>query len=305
MKRIALLITGLAISLSISMAQPIPAGKYVSRFISIIERISPEDVRTWKRVYDLYGLPQEADVSQLLGVENRDSLDIVFDTLEVVIGNGPSEELDALKAVLKEVTVRAEKLVLAKVPSFQGIAIEGDLDELAKRFEKRGWKDLWLEEFTEAELREAGYSLKDLHKRQGGIIVMKGYFRRKEAKLVLWPISPENNNVSYIGLSMIYSESNLHRFVDYDFMPLVEEYSNKYGECSILSQSERFKHSESYTSSYSIGPNQQLISYSFEIPSVTIRAQTNEDSKFQIIVHYTNIESMALQAEVERGIDDI
>lgn len=285
-----LLISALSIIVPLlSFGQTPTIKDLINKLMSVVNQVAPEYRDTWEKMIRLSNNHggSEYFLSALPFGELSDSYS-VLDSLDKELLRGNTSCVDSLRAVVVPISQTMANMALAMVPSFQGIEIDGTVENLVLLFEKKGWKDHWLQNLTEQELAQAGYTLKQLHQQSGGMVVLDGYFRRKTAQLLLWPVSEENNNVAYIALSMEYSETNLRAFEKYDLMPLVEEYARKYGEYKITPDSGRYANADSYTSSYSFSPQEILLYVHFDIPSVSMRVQVADNHKYKIIVYYLN-----------------
>ena len=273
----------------LSFCQGISVRDLMNKWVSVVDQTAPEYHDTWMKMLRLSDKHGDSDylMSMLQLGEEADSY-AILDSLDNVLKCGNTSCVDSLREVIVPVSQAMSKMALSLVPSLQGIDIDGNVEDLARQFEKKGWKDYWLTKFTEAELAQAGYTLQQLHRNNGGMIILEGYFRRKQSQLILWPISVEDNNVTNVALTMEYSETNLRSFEEYDLMPFVKEYEKKYGEYSITADSGRYEKADSYTSSYSFSPQEILFYVHFEIPSVSMRVQVSDSHRFKLIVYYLN-----------------
>jgi len=189
------------------------------------------------------------------------------------------EEIKATLALMSDYTP----------PSVQGVKIEGTVKELEKKFNQKGWTNMYDKLFNylpESTLKSYGI-IKGKTTYVDGVCVMEGYFLGKKSHLGIKPKSKSDLNVSVVGVMFSEDEDYVMNFVEYDVMPLVETYSKKYGKYDI-EYSERYKGADKYTSSYSYGANHDILEVSFEDKNVVIRAFTNDDGEFTISVNYFN-----------------
>ena len=146
--------------------------------------------------------------------------------------------------------------------------------------------------FPEEELAKAGFPRETRH--LNGVL-LEGIFMRRKANLVLYPVSVENRNIAYAAISFTVRGDRLDRFVEKSVMPVVHRYARKYGEYRITDIDKRYEQAGSKTTGQEYGCNRHIISFEFEDPQILLRAQTDRDCRFNIVIQYINKINLARQ----------
>ena len=126
-------------------------------------------------------------------------------------------------------------------------------------------------------------------------VLLEGMFMRRKANLVLYPVSVENRNIAYAAISFTVRGDNLNKFVEKSVMPVVHRYARKYGEYRITHIDRRYEQADRKTTGQEYGRNRHIISFEFEDPEILLRAQTDRDCRFNIVIQYINTVNLARQ----------
>lgn len=217
---------------------------------------------------------------------------LIFSLVGLLLCSGAvyAQELQFSKEQIDSILTEAEKTYQA--PKIQGLAITGIVEELAAEFCRRGWIDPF-SRFSEEDLDEAGLGA---GKRYVNGILLEGIFLGNRSNLVLYPISQTDRRVAYAAITFNVDENSLRRFIEKDVMSLVHRYETKYGTFEIIDVDPLYQHAKRNTTREQYGPSQHIISFSFEDdPSVMLRAQTDADGEFSVVIHYVNTLNLVVQ----------
>lgn len=178
-----------------------------------------------------------------------------------------------------------------EAPSIDCVRLEGTVEEVAAKLKEHGWRNPFAR-FPEEELAKAGFPRETRH--LNGVL-LEGIFMRRKANLVLYPVSVENRNIAYAAISFTVRGDRLDRFVEKSVMPVVHRYARKYGEYRITDIDRRYEQAGSKTTGQEYGCNRHIISFEFEDPQILLRAQTDRDCRFNIVIQYINKINLARQ----------
>lgn len=178
-----------------------------------------------------------------------------------------------------------------EAPVINGVTLEGTVEEVAARLKRQGWNNPF-DRFPEDRLEKAGLPK---NKRYLNGVLLEGMFMRRKANLVLYPVSVENRNIAYAAISFTVRGDRLDRFVEKSVMPVVHRYARKYGEYRITHIDRRYEQADRKTTGQEYGRNRHIISFEFEDPEILLRAQTDRDCRFNIVIQYINTVNLARQ----------
>lgn len=196
--------------------------------------------------------------------------------------SGAAQELRFSRAQIDSIIEQAAATYEA--PCIDSIRLEGTVEDLAAEFKEKGWVNPF-SKFPESELAKAG-----IPKRTRYIngVLLDGILAGRKARLILYPVSPENRMVAYAAVMFTSSENTIGKFIVNDVMPLVHTYVREYGEYSVCDLNERFEECGWDATKDEYGRMQHIVTFEFKDPQVILRAQTGPDESFDIVVHYVN-----------------
>lgn len=200
---------------------------------------------------------------------------------------GEAQEANFTRAQVDSIIAIARSSYEA--PSIDCVLIEGTVEDVAAKLKERGWRNPF-SRFPEEELEKAGFHKKTRHLNG---VWLEGIFMRRKANLVLYPISIENRDIAYAAVSLAMHGNNLHKFVEDDVMPIVHRYAGKYGEYRITDIDRLYENSDRKTTRQDYGCNRHIITFAFEDPEILIRAQTDRNGIFNIVIQYINTINLA------------
>lgn len=196
--------------------------------------------------------------------------------------SGYAQELRFSRAQIDSIIAQAA--VTYESPNIDSIRLEGTVEDLAARFKEKGWTNPF-SRFPERELEKAGFPKRT---RYSNGVLLEGVCLDRKARLILYPISPENREVAYAALMFSSDEKTIGQFIINDVMPLVHRYEGKYGEFSVCDLNERFEKCGWDATREEYGSMQHIVTFEFEAPEVILRSQTGPDGSFVVVVHYVN-----------------
>lgn len=176
-----------------------------------------------------------------------------------------------------------------EAPSIDCVLLEGTVEEVAAKLKERGWRNPF-SRFSEEQLSKAGFPKRTRHLKG---VWLEGVFMHRKANLILYPVSVENRDIAYASVSITMHGNNLQKFVEKDVMPIVHRYAGKYGEYRITDIDRRYEESGRKTTRQDYGCNRHIITFAFEDPEILLRAQTDCNGMFSIVVQYINTINLA------------
>lgn len=203
------------------------------------------------------------------------------------------QQIDSAKTNFNSLPESTKRELFGSGQKLLGIEITGTIDDLCKQFKAKGWS-IMNEEYSGPD--SVIPSMRDNYILEGG------YFRKYPATIALKAVSQYNRWVYYAALSFEVDEYKVQDFIEYTFRPLLEEYEAKYGEAELVKVDPKYQNSTENTSKYSYGASRTIMAFSINAVPIHIRAQTNSDNAFAIVIHYINLLGFM---EADNTADDI
>lgn len=202
---------------------------------------------------------------------------------------GEAQEICYTRAQVDSIIASARPTYEA--PAIDSVILDGTVEEVAAELKEKGWRNPF-SRFPEEELEKAGF-----HKRTRYLkgVWLEGIFMGRKANLILYPISVENRDIAYASISVTMHGNNLAKFIEKEVMPVVHKYAEKYGEYRITDIDSRYENSDRSTTRQDYGNDRHIITFAFEDPEILLRAQTDCNGRFSIVIQYINTLNLATQ----------